>query len=175
MGIPNRFDEHVTVMYDMMSLAFQADITRVVTFMLGRELNFRTYPEIGITEGHHGLSHHGDDANKLAKYATLGTYQAQLFAKFLDKLRATADGDGTLLDHSMLLYGASLSNPNLHAHMDLPLLVAGGGLKGGRHLVYPIETPMTNLLLTMLDKSGIRTDKLGDSTGPLNVEPLSGV
>jgi hypothetical protein len=175
MGIPNRFDEHVTVMYDMMSLAFQADITRVVTFMLGRELNFRTYPEIGITEGHHGLSHHGDDANKLAKYATLGTYQAQLFAKFLDKLRATADGDGTLLDHSMLLYGAGLSNPNLHAHMDLPLLVAGGGLKGGRHLVYPIETPMTNLLLTMLDKSGIRTDKLGDSTGPLNVEPLSGV
>jgi hypothetical protein len=175
MGIPNRFDEHVTVMYDMMSLAFQADITRVVTFMLGRELNFRTYPEIGITEGHHGLSHHGDDANKLAKYATLGTYQAQLFAKFLDKLRGTADGDGTLLDHSMLLYGASLSNPNLHAHMDLPLLVAGGGLKGGRHLVYPIETPMTNLLLTMLDKSGIRTDKLGDSTGPLNVEPLSGV
>jgi Protein of unknown function (DUF1552) len=175
MGIPNRFDEHVTVMYDMMSLAFQADITRVVTFMLGRELNFRTYPEIGITEGHHGLSHHGDDANKLAKYATLGTYQAQLFAKFLDKLRATADGDGTLLDHSMLLYGAGLSNPNLHAHTDLPLLVAGGGLKGGRHLVYPIETPMTNLLLTMLDKSGIRSDKLGDSTGPLNVEPLSGV
>jgi hypothetical protein len=175
MGIPNRFDEHVTVMYDMMSLAFQADITRVVTFMLGRELNFRTYPEIGITEGHHGLSHHGDDANKLAKYATLGTYQAQLFAKFLDKLRATADGDGTLLDHSMLLYGASLSNPNLHAHMDLPLLVAGGGLKGGRHLVYPIETPMTNLLLTMLDRSGIRADKLGDSTGPLNIEPLSGV
>jgi Protein of unknown function (DUF1552) len=175
MGIPNRFDEHVTVMYDMVSLAFQADITRVVTFMLGRELNFRTYPEIGITEGHHGLSHHGDDANKLAKYATLGTYQAQLFAKFLDKLRTTADGDGTLLDHSMLLYGAGLSNPNLHAHMDLPLLVAGGGLNGGRHLVYPIETPMTNLLLTMLDKSGIRADKLGDSTGPLNVQPLSGV
>jgi hypothetical protein len=175
MGIPTRFDEHVSLMYDMVSLAFQADITRVVTFMLGRELNFRTYPEIGITEGHHGLSHHGDDANKLAKYATLGTYQAQLFAKFLEKLGATEDGDGNLLDRSMFLYGAGLSNPNLHAHMDLPLLVAGGGLKGGRHLTYPLETPMTNLLLTMLDKSGINVDQLGDSTGPLNIEPLSGV
>src|SRR4029450_13525890 len=114
-GIPERFDQHVTLMYELQWLAFRADVTRVVTFMLGRELNFRTYPEIGITEGHHGLSHHGDDANKLAKYATLGTYQAQLFAKFLDKLRGTADGAATLLDHSMLLYGASLSNPNLHA------------------------------------------------------------
>jgi hypothetical protein len=175
MGIPERFDEYVTLMFDMVALAFKSDVTRVVTFMLGRELNFRTYPEIGITEGHHGLSHHGDDPAKLAKYATLGAYQASLFGKFLEKLQASADGDGTLLDRSMFLYGAGLSNPNLHAHMDLPLLVVGGGLKGGRHLKYPIETPMTNLLVSMLDKSGIPADTLGDSTGRLEIEPLSGV
>jgi len=169
MGIPERFDEHVRLMFDLQCLAFQSDITRVVTFMLGRELNFRTYPEIGITEGHHGLSHHSDDPNKLARYAKLNTYQAQLFAAFLERLRATPDGDGNLLDHSMFLYGASLSNPNLHAHYDLPLLVVGGGLKGGRHLAHPTDTPMTNLLLTMLDKSGIPTEKLGDSTGRMDL------
>ncbi len=175
MGIPERFDDYVSLMFDMVALAFQADITRVVTFMLGRELNFRTYPEIGITEGHHGLSHHGDDAAKLARYATLGAYQASLFGKFLEKLRSSGDGDGTLLDRSLLLYGAGLSNPNLHAHMDLPLLVVGGGLKGGRHLKYPLETPMTNLLVSMLDTSGVPAETLGDSTGRLDVETLSGV
>jgi uncharacterized protein DUF1552 len=174
-GIPERFDEHVGLLYDMQWLAFRADITRVVTFMLGRELNFRTYPEIGVTEGHHGLSHHGDRPEQLAKYATVNTYQAQLFAKFLEKLRATPDGDGTLLDHSMFLYGAGLSNPNLHAHIDLPLAVFGGGIKGGRHIVAPHDTPMTNLLLTLLDKSGIPAETLGDSTGKLQIEPLSGV
>jgi hypothetical protein len=175
MGIPERFDEHVNLMFDMQWLALQADITRVVTFMLGRELNFRTYPEIGITEGHHGLSHHSDDATKLTKYAKLNTYQAQLFARFLEKLRATPDGDGSLLDHSMFLYGAGLSNPNLHAHYDLPLAVVGGGFKGGRHLAFPVETPMTNLLLSMLDRSGIPAETLGDSTGRLAIEPLPGV
>ena len=175
MGIPERFDEHVKLMFDLQWLAFQADVTRVTTFMLGRELNFRTYPEIGITEGHHGLSHHSDDPNKLARYAKLNTYQAQLFASFLEKLRATPDGDGNLLDHSMFLYGAALSNPNLHAHYDLPLAVVGGGLKGGRHLAFPADTPMTNLLLAMLDKSGIPAETLGDSTGRLNLEPLSGL
>jgi len=175
MGIPDRFDEHVSLMFDMVALAYRADITRVVTFMLGRELNFRTYPEIGITEGHHGLSHHGDDGSKLAKYATLGAYQAELFSRFLQKLEAAPDGDGTLLDRSLFLYGAGLSNPNLHAHMDLPLLLVGGGLKGNRHLRYPADTPMTNLLLTMLDTSGIPADTLGDSTGRLPIQPLSGV
>ena len=171
-GIPDRFDEYVNVMFDMVSLAFQTDITRVVTFMLGRELNFRTYPEIGITEGHHGLSHHGDDPAKLARYAKLGAYQAELFSRFLNKLRSTGDGDGSLLDRSLLLYGAGLSNPNLHAHMDLPLLVVGGDVRGGRHAKYPIETPMTNLLLGMLDKSGVSADTLGDSTGRIDVEPI---
>jgi hypothetical protein len=172
-GIPDRFDQYVNVMFDMVALAFQTDITRVVTFMLGRELNFRTYPEIGITEGHHGLSHHGDDPAKLARYAKLGAYQAELFSRFLNTLRSTADGDGSLLDRSLLLYGAGLSNPNLHAHMDLPLLVVGGDVRGGRHVKYPLETPMTNLLLGMLDKSGVPADTLGDSTGRIDVEPIS--
>jgi hypothetical protein len=177
-GIPDRFDEHVKLMYDLQLLAFRADITRVVTFMLGRELNFRTYPEIGITEGHHGLSHHQDNPTQLAKYAKLNTYQTELFAWFLDKLQHTAEGDGTLLDHSMFLYGAGLSNPNLHAHYDLPLAVVGGGagrLKGGRHMVFREETPMTNLLLSLLDKAGVHAETLGDSTGRLPIEPLSGV
>jgi hypothetical protein len=175
MGVPERFDEHVNLLFDLIALAYQADITRVVTFMLGRELNFRTYPEIGINEGHHGLSHHGDDAAKMARYAKLGTYQAELFARFLGKLRSSTEGDGTLLDRSLFLYGAGLSNPNLHAHMDLPLSIVGGGVKGGRHLTYPLETPMTNLLLTMLDASGVPAETLGDSSGRLKVEPLSGL
>jgi hypothetical protein len=175
MGIPERFDEHVNLLYDLQWLAFRADITRVVTFMLGRELNFRTYPEIGITEGHHNLSHHGDRGEQMAKYAKVNVYQAQLFANFLEKLRATPDGDGTLLDHSLFLYGAGLSNPNLHAHTNLPLAVFGGGLNGGRHLVSPPNTPMTNLLLSLLDKSGIPAETLGDSTGRVHLEPLSGV
>lgn len=169
-GIPDRFDEHVKLMYELQWLAFRADITRVVTFMLGRELNFRTYPEIGITEGHHGLSHHQDNPTQLAKYARLNTYQTELFAWFLDKLQTTDEGDGTLLDHSLFLYGAGLSNPNLHAHYDLPLTVVGGAagrFRGGRHLVYREETPMTNLLLTLLDKAGVHVEQLGDSTGRL--------
>ena len=175
-GIPERFDEHVKLMYELQWLAYRADITRVITFMLGRELNFRTYPEIGITEGHHGLSHHQDNPNQLAKYAKLGTYQAELFGWFLEKLKSTPEGDGTLLDHSLFLYGAGLSNPNLHAHYDLPLVLVGsaaGQLRGGRHIVYKQETPMTNLLLSMLDKVGVRPEKLGDSTGRLEV--LSGL
>lgn len=175
-GVPDRFDEHVKLMYELQWLAFRSDMTRVTTFMLGRELNFRTYPEIGITEGHHGLSHHQDNPTQLAKYARLNTYQTELFAWFLDKLKSTPEGDGTLLDHSMFLYGAALSNPNLHAHYDLPIAVVGGGaghLRGGRHLVYRSETPMTNLLLSLLDKAGVPVEKLGDSTG--RVELLSGV
>jgi hypothetical protein len=172
-GIPERFDQHVGLMYELQRLAFQADITRVVTFMLGRELNFRSYPEIGITEGHHGLSHHSDNPEQMARYSKVNVYQAQLFASFLESLRATPDGDGSLLDHSMFLYGAGLSNSNLHTHYDLPLAVFGGGFKGGRHVVYPAETPMTNLLLSMLDRAGVPADALGDSTGKLKLEPLS--
>ncbi len=170
MGTPERFDEHVGLLFDMQWLAFRADITRVVTFMLGRELNFRTYPEIGVTEGHHSLSHHGDRAEQLAKYAKVGVYQAELFAKFLEKMRSTPDGDGTLLDHAMFLYGAGLSNPNLHAHIDLPLAVFGGGINGDRHVVTPKNTPMTNVLVAMLRRSGIPVDALGDSTAAVDFE-----
>jgi hypothetical protein len=176
-GIPERFDEHVKLMYELQWLAFRADLTRVVTFMLGRELNFRTYPEIGVTEGHHGLSHHGDRPEQLAKYAKVGTYQAELFAWFLQKLQETPEGDGTLLDHSLFLYGAGLSNPNTHNHSDLPLaVIAGGGqIEGGRHLVVRSRTPMTNLLLALLDKVGVQAETLGDSTGRFPLEPLGGV
>jgi hypothetical protein len=176
-GIPERFDEHVKLMYELQWLAFRADLTRVVTFMLGRELNFRTYPEVGVTEGHHGLSHHADRPEQIAKYAKVGTYQAELFSWFLKRLEETPEGDGTLLDHSLFLYGAGLSNPNTHAHNDLPLLVlAGGGqIDGGRHMVVRGRVPMTNLLLTLLDKVGVHADSLGDSTGRLPLEPLAGV
>jgi hypothetical protein len=177
-GVPERFDEHVKLMYELQWLAFRADLTRVVTFMLGRELNFRTYPEIGVTEGHHGLSHHQDRPEQITKYAKVGTYQAQLLAWFLDKLQSTPEGDGTLLDHSLFLYGAGLSNPNTHAHVDLPLLVIGGrklGIDGNRHLVVRRQLPMTNLLLTLLDKAGVRADTLGDSTGRMPVDGLADV
>jgi hypothetical protein len=172
-GIPERFDQHVGLMYELLRLAFQADVTRVFTFMLGRELNFRSYPEIGITEGHHGLSHHGDNPEQMAKYARLNVYQTQLFASFLESLRATPEADGTLLDRSLLLYGAGLSNSNLHTHYDLPLAVVGGGFAGDRHVAYARETPMTNLLLSMLDRVGVPAESLGDSTGRLPNDPLA--
>ena len=171
-GIPANFGEHVKLMYELQWLAFQADLTRVVTFMLGRELNFRTYPEIGINEGHHGLSHHQDRPEQLEKLKRLNTYQTELYAWFLDKLANTPDGDGTLLEHSLFLYGASLSNPNLHAHYDLPLTVVGGNVRqhaGGQHAVFPAETPMTNLLLSLLASVDVPIDMLGDSTGALTI------
>jgi hypothetical protein len=169
-GIPERFDEHVKLMFELQWLAFQADLTRVVTFMFGRDLNFRTYPEIGITQGHHTLSHHLDRPDLLENYAKLNTYQVQLFAWFLDKLKATSEGAGNLLEHSLILYGAAMSNPNLHAHFDLPIALVGGAAgrhRGGRHLVYPRNTPMTNLLVSMLEKVDVPLAELGDSTGPL--------
>jgi hypothetical protein len=172
-GIPERFDEHVSLMYELQWLAFRADLTRVATFMLGRELNFRTYPEIGVTEGHHGLSHHQDRLDQIAKYAKIGVYQAELFRGFLERLRSTPDGDGTLLDRSLILYGAGLSNPNTHAHTDLPLLVVGGRdsrIEGNRHLVFRGQVPMTNLLLTLLDQVGVHADTLGDSNGRVPLE-----
>src|SRR5262249_46354190 len=159
LGIPERYDEHVRLMYDLQWLAFQADITRVFTFMLGRELNTRAYPEVGVAEGHHALSHHRDDPENIAKLAKINVMQADLFREFLEKLRSTPDGDGNLLDHSMLLFGAGMSDPNVHSHVELPLVVVSGNglVPGGRHVVFPsiAETPMTNLLLSMLEKAGI--------------------
>src|SRR5262249_21529034 len=148
-GIPESFGDHLKLMYDLQWLAFQGNITRVVTLMLGRELVGRAYPELGVPESHHGLSHHRGDPSNLQKLTDVNTYHMQLFTYFVDKLRATSEGDGTLLDHVALLYGAGLSNPNEHAHTNLPLMVVGGagGLKGGRHLECSKGTPMMNLLL----------------------------
>ncbi|MGD8809028.1 MAG: DUF1552 domain-containing protein [Gammaproteobacteria bacterium] len=177
-GIPERFDEHVSLMYELQWLAFRSDLTRVVTFMLGRELNFRTYPEIGITEGHHGLSHHQDRPEQIEKLARLNNYQTDLFAAFLARMEATPEGNGTLLDRSLFMYGASLSNPNLHAHYDLPIAWIGGDPREhdfGRHLIFPSETPMTNFLLSLLDKVGVHADVLGDSTGRLDISAGAGV
>lgn len=171
-GIPTRFDEHVRLLYDLQWLAYQADLTRVFTLMYGRELNSRPFPEIGLNEPHHGMSHHGDNPANIEKYSRVNVFHMEQFAYFLDKLRNTPDGDGTLLDNTMLLYGAGFSNPNVHRHINLPLVLAGGGagtLKGGRHLSHKVsdDVPMTNLLVSMLDKVGVQMDQLGDSTGPL--------
>ena len=169
-GVPEDFETHAKLMIDLQVLAYQADLTRVITFAFGREASYRTFPAIGVTDPHHALSHHQNNEQKLANLAKVNTYHVQTFAYYLDKLRGTPDGDGTLLDHTLLLYGSGMSDGNLHNHSPLPLLMAGGAdgrLKGGRHLRYPAETPMTNLLLSMLDMVGVRTERLGDSTGRL--------
>jgi hypothetical protein len=169
-GVPDSVEEHLKLMLDMQVLAYQADVTRVCTFMLGRELSQRTYGQIGVPEPHHGLSHHGGDAAQIAKVIKIDTYHVSLLAYYLDKLQSTTDGDGTLLDHSLILYGGSIGNGNAHTHSPLPALLAGGAvgqLKGGRHLQYPAGTPIANLLLSLLDKVGVELDDIGDSTGRL--------
>lgn len=168
--IPEEFAEHMRLMFDLQVLAFQADITRVTSLLIGREQSGRSFPEIGIAEPHHSLSHHRDDPAFIAKKAKIDAYHVQLYSYFLEKLKATTDGDGSLLDHSVILYGGGLGNPNLHEHTNLPVLLAGragGQLKTGRHLAYPENTPMTNLLVSLLDKVGVRVETLGDSTGRL--------
>jgi hypothetical protein len=177
-GIPETFEDHLGMMFDLQVLAYQADITRVISFMLGRELSQRTYPQAGIADAHHGLTHHQGNQEKIAKVVVINTYHAKMFARFLEKLRSTSDGDGSLLDHTLILYGGGISDGNLHSHSPLPALIAGGagmGLKGGRHLRYPDHTPMSNLLLTMLDKVGVKTESFGDSTGELDLDHISGV
>jgi Protein of unknown function (DUF1552) len=168
-GIPDGFEPHVHLLYDLQLLAYRADLTRVITFMYGREQGGRPYPQIGVPEPHHSLTHHQNDPVKMEKCTLIQTYHVKLFADYLEKLRATQDGDGSLLDHVILLYGSGLSNSDRHTHGPLPTLLLGGGagtLKGGRHLVYPEETPLTNLQLTLLNKMGVPAEKLGDSSGP---------
>jgi hypothetical protein len=175
-GIPPTFEEHIQLMFDLMTVAFQADMTRVITLMVSREGGNRTYRSIGVPDAHHGLSHHFNDPVKIEKLQKIDQHHVAMFAYFLDKLKSTKDGDGSLLDHSMVVYGSSISDGNRHQHDNLPAILAGGGngrLKGGRHLRYAKGTPMTNLYLTMLDGIGIHEDKIGDSTG--RVEHLSGV
>ena len=169
-GTPGTFEEHARLMFDLLWLAFQTDMTRVSTFMLGREVSGRAYPEIGVPDSHHPTSHHQNDPEKLAKLAKINVFHIRQFAYFVDKLRQTADGDGSLLDHSMLLYGSAISDSNVHMHDNLPLVLVGGGagrLQGGRHVVFPKDTPVTNLFLNMLDKLGVPAESIGDSTGRL--------
>ena len=163
-------------MFDLMALAYQADVTRVGTLMMARETSPRTFPQIGVPDQHHTVSHHRNDSDYMARKAKIDTYHVTLLAHFLDRLRSTPDGDGNLLDHSMIVYGGGIGNGNLHEHTNLPCLVAGGGggrLQGGRHLAYKEDTPMANLLLSVLDKAGVRVDELGDSTGMLNISTLA--
>ena len=169
-GIPDSFEDHIKLMFDLQALAYQADLTRVSTFMLARELSQRTYPQAGSHDPHHSVSHHQNDPVKIDTLTRIQTYHMGMFAYYLDKLNSIPDGDGTLLDHSMILYGSNMSNSNLHNHFPLPAVLAGGGaggVKGNRHLKYADYTPMTNLLMTMLGKLEVPMEKIGDSTGAL--------
>lgn len=169
-GIPDTFEAHARLMFDLLALAYQTDLTRVSTFMFGKEVSGRSFPEIGVPGGHHGYSHHQNDPNNLAMLAKINTHHIAQFGYFLEKLRNTPDGDGSLLDHSLFVYGAGISDGNLHFHLDLPTLLVGGGaghLEGGRHLKYPSETPLTNLHVSVLDKLGLPMEQFGDSSGPL--------
>ena len=175
-GIPDDFDEHAKLMIDLQVIAFQADLTRVGTLMIAREGSNRSYKQVGVPDGHHSVTHHQQDPEKIAKTIKINEVHVKTFAYYVEKMKNTPDGDGSLLDHSLLLYGSSINDGNAHTHHDLPLVLvgsAGGSVKGGRHIAYPVETPMNNLLLTMLDKAGVRTDKFGDSTG--EAEHLSDV
>jgi len=171
--IPESFEAHTKLMFDLQALAFRADITRVFSMIMSRELSSKTFAHIGVPEQHHAVSHHRNDPELIAKKAKIDINQAQLCAYFLEQLQATPEGEGTLLDHSLILYGGGMGDGNLHRHADLPCLMAGklgGAFKTGRHLRYPLDTPMANLLLTILDAAGTPIDTLGDSTGRL---PLS--
>lgn len=172
-GIPDTFAEHARLMFDLQWLAYQGDVTRVITFMIGREFSGRTYPEIGVPDAHHPISHHQRDPQRMEKCAKINQYHVSLFAEFVEKLRATPDGDGTLLDHVAILYGAGMSEGNGHVPLNLPLLVVGGAngrIAGGRHLKFAGGTPLANFHLSMLDRFGVRIDQHGNSTGPVTLD-----
>jgi hypothetical protein len=177
-GVPAAYADHAKLMFDLQVLALQADVTRVITFQLARETSTRTYPEIGVPDPHHPTTHHNNDPEKMAKVAKINAFHVSLFAYFLEKLKSTPDGNGSLLDHSIYLYGSGMGNPNLHDHVNLPILVAGGGagnLKGGRHIKYTEPAPLANLHLTLLEKAGVHLDAFADSKGLVKelIEPLS--
>ena len=172
LGVPDSFEEHVTLMFDLLTVAYQADLTRVFTFMMAREASQRVYPELGVPDPHHGLSHHQNDAAKIATLSRINVYHVQLFAKFLDTLRRTNDGDGSLLDHATVFYGSGMSDGNGHTPAPLPLVAAGTGaglIKGNRHLKVVEQTPISNLYLSLADKFGIGLDSFGLSTGRLDL------
>jgi hypothetical protein len=167
-GVPESFEEHVGLLFDLLALAFQADLTRVSTFMMAREVSQRTYPNLGVTEPHHSISHHGNRPAAIEGHAKVNTYHVQLFAQFVDRLRSTPDGDGSLLDHSVLVYGSGMSDGNGHTGSPLPLAIVGAGVdrvRGGRHVVMPDGTPTANLHLAIGQKFGIEQERFGVSTG----------
>jgi hypothetical protein len=177
-GIPSTYGDHVRLMCDLQVLAYQADLTRVTTFMLGREFSGVTYPQIGVPDAHHPITHHQQEAPKIAKVAQINHYHVTQFAYLLEKLRSTPDGDGTLLDHAIMMYGTGMGDCNAHDPRNIPLVLAGGRsaqLTGGRHIRYARDTPLANLHLTLLDKLGVHLDKIGDSTGRLDDRALSGI
>ena len=170
-GVPAAYADHARLMFDLQALALQGDITRVITFQLARETSNRTYPEIGVADPHHPLTHHGNDPEKIAKVAKINRFHVSLFADFLQKLQSIPEADGTLLDHCLYLYGSGMGNPNVHDHTNLPILVAGGAagnMNGGRHIRYSNSTPLANLHLTLLDKVGVRLDSFADSNGTVD-------
>ncbi|XZE51881.1 DUF1552 domain-containing protein [Planctomycetaceae bacterium SH139] len=176
-GVPESYAEHARLMFELQALALQGDITRVITFQLARETSNRTYPEIGVNDPHHPLTHHGNDPEKIAKVAKINQFHVSLFAEFLQKLQDTPEGNGSLLDHSLYLYGSGMGNPNVHDHSNLPILVAGGAagnMQGGRHIQFDQPTPLANLHLTLLNKVGVGLDAFADSQGELDelFEPL---
>jgi len=177
-GVPATYEEHVKLMCDLQVLAYQSDLTRIVTFMLGREFSGVTYPQIGVPDAHHPITHHQQEAEKIAKVVKINHYHVTQFAYLLDKLRSTPDGDGSLLDHTIMMYGTGMGDCNAHDPRSIPLVLAGGRsaqLKGGRHIRYQKETPLANLHLTLLDKLGIHLDRMGDSTGRLDDRALAGI
>ena len=168
-GVPDSFEEHVGLIFDLLAAAYQADVTRVFTFMMSRELSQRTYPQIGVTEQHHSVSHHLNKPDKMAPVARIITYYGGMYAKFLEKLRATPDGDGSLLDHSLLVYGAGMADSNAHATDPLPLVAIGDVGKGHRHEVLPVRTPVGNLWRNVAERFGREMEHFGDSTGKTDV------
>lgn len=169
-GVPASYRDHARLMFELQMLAFQGDITRVTSFQLARETSNRVYPETGVNEPHHPLSHHGNDPGKIERMSKINAFHVSLFAEFLEKMKATSDGAGSLLDHSLFLYGSGMGNPNLHDHQNLPVIVAGGaagGVKGGRHLRFDEPTALANLHLTLLDRAGVEVEKFGDSDGKI--------
>jgi hypothetical protein len=175
-GIPESWEEHAQLMFDLQVLAYQTDLTRVITFMLSKELSAMTYPQIGVPEPYHPISHHGNNPEMLAKQAKVNAYHTKQLVYYLEKLKATPDGDGSLLDNMLIMYGSGMGNSSQHDPHNLPILLAGGrasGVQWGRHLRYPDKTPLTNLYFTMLQRAGVHPENVGDSTGEL--QHLSGV
>jgi len=171
MGVPAAYADHARLMFDLQLLAYQGDITRIITFQIARETSNRTYPEIGVSDPHHPLSHHGDDPDKIERMYKINAFHVSLFAEYLEKLQNTPEGNGSLLDNISILYGSGIGNPNVHNHTNLPVIVAGGasaGMKGNRHIRYDNPTPLANLHLTLLDKAGVKIDKFGDSNGKID-------